>query len=182
MEDIVIVGAARSAIGKFGGTLAKTPAADLGAHVLKKLLERSGVQPAQVSEVILGQVLAAGVGQNPARQAAIKAGLPDHSKNRLSVSAFGRICHLSRFWSLSRGVSARCGGCKANKPRAQKHAKRTNGFVHREIRLQCCVESSKFLYQGVAYKKKVRRVAHLTFPDCKDRTLLRFLSAFQSAA
>jgi acetyl-CoA C-acetyltransferase len=77
MEDIVIVGAARSAIGKFGGTLAKTPAADLGAHVLKKLLERSGVQPEQVSEVILGQVLAAGVGQNPARQAAIKAGLPD---------------------------------------------------------------------------------------------------------
>ncbi len=77
MEEIVIVGAARSAIGKFGGTLAKTPAADLGAHVLKKLLERSGVQPEQVSEVIMGQVLAAGVGQNPARQAAIKAGLPD---------------------------------------------------------------------------------------------------------
>jgi acetyl-CoA C-acetyltransferase len=77
MEDIVIVGAARSAIGKFGGTLAKTPASDLGAHVLKKLLERSGVSPDHVSEVILGQVLAAGVGQNPARQAAIKAGLPD---------------------------------------------------------------------------------------------------------
>ena len=77
MEDIVIVGAARSAIGKFGGTLAKTPASDLGAHVMRKLLERSGVRPEQVSEVILGQVLAAGVGQNPARQAAIKAGLPD---------------------------------------------------------------------------------------------------------
>ncbi len=77
MEDIVIVGAARSAIGKFGGALARTPAADLGAHVLKKLLERSGVRPEQVSEVILGQVLTAGVGQNPARQAAIKAGLPD---------------------------------------------------------------------------------------------------------
>jgi acetyl-CoA C-acetyltransferase len=77
MEDIVIVGAARSAIGKFGGTLAKTPAAELGAHVMRKLLERAGVPPEQVSEVILGQVLAAGVGQNPARQAAIKAGLPD---------------------------------------------------------------------------------------------------------
>jgi acetyl-CoA C-acetyltransferase len=77
MDDIVIVGAARTAIGKFGGTLAKTPASDLGAHVVKKLLERSGVKPEQVSEVILGQVLAAGVGQNPARQAAIKAGLPD---------------------------------------------------------------------------------------------------------
>jgi len=77
MEDIVIVGAARSAIGKFGGTLARTPASDLGAHVMRKLLERAGVKPDQVSEVILGQVLAAGVGQNPARQAAIKAGLPD---------------------------------------------------------------------------------------------------------
>jgi acetyl-CoA C-acetyltransferase len=77
MEDIVIVGAARSAIGKFGGTLARTPASDLGAHIIRKLLERSGVRPEQVSEVILGQVLAAGVGQNPARQAAIKAGLPD---------------------------------------------------------------------------------------------------------
>ena len=77
MEDIVIVGAARSAIGKFGGTLARTPASDLGAHVMRKLLERSGVRPEHVSEVILGQVLAAGVGQNPARQAAIKAGLPD---------------------------------------------------------------------------------------------------------
>jgi acetyl-CoA C-acetyltransferase len=77
MEDIVIVGAARSAIGKFGGALAKTPASELGAHVMRKLLERSGVQPEQVSEVILGQVLAAGVGQNPARQAAIRAGLPD---------------------------------------------------------------------------------------------------------
>jgi len=77
MEEIVIAGAARSAIGKFGGSLAKTPAADLGAHVIRKLLERSGLKPDQVSEVIMGQVLAAGVGQNPARQAAIKAGLPD---------------------------------------------------------------------------------------------------------
>jgi acetyl-CoA C-acetyltransferase len=77
MEEIVIAGAARSAIGKFGGTLARTPAADLGAHIIRKLLERSGVKPDQVSEVIMGQVLAAGVGQNPARQAAIKAGLPD---------------------------------------------------------------------------------------------------------
>ena len=77
MEEIVIAGAARSAIGKFGGTLARTPAVDLGAHIIRKLLERSGLKPDQVSEVIMGQVLAAGVGQNPARQAAIKAGLPD---------------------------------------------------------------------------------------------------------
>ena len=77
MEEIVIVGAARTAIGKFGGTLAKVPASDLGAHIIRKVLERAGVKPDQVSEVILGQVLTAGVGQNPARQAAIRAGLPE---------------------------------------------------------------------------------------------------------
>jgi acetyl-CoA C-acetyltransferase len=77
MEDIVIVGAARTAIGKFGGTIAKVPASDLGAHIIRKVLERAGVSPDQVSEVIMGQVLTAGVGQNPARQAAIRAGLPD---------------------------------------------------------------------------------------------------------
>src|SRR6185437_11807882 len=76
MEEIVIVGAARTPIGKFGGSLAKTPAAELGALVIRKVLERAGVAPEQVSEVIMGQVLTAGVGQNPARQAAIKAGLP----------------------------------------------------------------------------------------------------------
>src|SRR5438046_10104506 len=76
MEDIVIVGAARTPIGKFGGSLAKTPAADLGALIIRKVLERAGVAAEQVSEVIMGQVLTAGVGQNPARQAAIKAGLP----------------------------------------------------------------------------------------------------------
>ena len=77
MEDIVIVGAARSAIGKFGGSLAGVPAAKLGAHIIRKALERAGVPPDQVSEVIMGQVLTAAVGQNPARQAAIWAGLPD---------------------------------------------------------------------------------------------------------
>src|ERR1044072_1729005 len=76
MEEIVIVGAARTPIGKFGGSLAKTPASDLGALVIRRVLERAGVAPEQVSEVILGQVLTAGVGQNPARQAAIKAGIP----------------------------------------------------------------------------------------------------------
>ncbi len=74
-EDIVIVAAARTAVGKFGGTLAKTPAADLGAIVLQDLLRRTGLQGDQISEVILGQVLQAGCGQNPARQAVIKAGL-----------------------------------------------------------------------------------------------------------
>jgi acetyl-CoA C-acetyltransferase len=73
----VIVAAGRTAVGKFGGALAKFPAADLGAHVIKGLLAKTGLKPEQISEVILGQVLTAGVGQNAARQAAIRAGLPD---------------------------------------------------------------------------------------------------------
>ena len=76
MEEIVIVAAARTAVGKFGGTLAGTPATELGAVIVKSLLQRSGVDPQAVGEVILGQVLAAGCGQNPARQATLKAGLP----------------------------------------------------------------------------------------------------------
>jgi acetyl-CoA C-acetyltransferase len=75
MEDIVIVSAARTAVGKFGGTLAKTPATELGAAVIKALLERTGLAVDQVGEVIMGQVLAAGVGQNPARQALLKSGI-----------------------------------------------------------------------------------------------------------
>jgi acetyl-CoA C-acetyltransferase len=77
MNEVVIVAAGRTAVGKFGGTLAKVAAADLGAHVIKHLLAKTGIAPDLVSEVILGQVLTAGVGQNPARQAVIKAGLPD---------------------------------------------------------------------------------------------------------
>jgi len=77
MTDVVIVAAGRTAVGSFNGTLAKIPAADLGAHVIRHLLAKSGVKPDQVSEVILGQVLTGGAGQNPARQALIKAGLPE---------------------------------------------------------------------------------------------------------
>jgi acetyl-CoA C-acetyltransferase len=76
MEEVVIVDALRTPIGKFGGTLAETPASQLGTLVIAALLERTGVEAARVDEVIMGQVLAAGVGQNPARQAAIGAGLP----------------------------------------------------------------------------------------------------------
>jgi acetyl-CoA C-acetyltransferase len=74
--DIVIVSAVRTAVGKFGGSLAKIPATELGATVIKEALARAKVKPEQVSEVIMGQVLAAGAGQNPARQATLKAGLP----------------------------------------------------------------------------------------------------------
>jgi len=77
MEDVVIVAAGRTAIGKFGGTLAKIPATELGAQVIKQLLAKTGIDPASVSEVIMGQVLTAGAGQNPARQSTLKAGLPE---------------------------------------------------------------------------------------------------------
>ena len=75
MEDIVIVSATRTAVGKFGGSLAKTPATELGAAVIAEVLKRSGLAADQIGEVIMGQVLAAGAGQNPARQAVIKSGL-----------------------------------------------------------------------------------------------------------
>ena len=75
-NDVVIAAAARTPIGSFGGALADTPAHTLGATVIKSLLDKTGLAPAQVDEVILGQVLTAGAGQNPARQAAIEAGLP----------------------------------------------------------------------------------------------------------
>jgi len=76
MQDIVIVSAARTAIGKFGGSLAKVPATALGSIVIREVLSRAKLDPAQVGEVIMGQVLAAGVGQNPARQALMGSGIP----------------------------------------------------------------------------------------------------------
>jgi acetyl-CoA C-acetyltransferase len=76
MHDVVIVAATRTAVGSFQGALAALPAVELGAAVIRQLLQRTGLAAAEVDEVILGQVLTAGAGQNPARQAAIKAGLP----------------------------------------------------------------------------------------------------------
>ncbi|CAN7598246.1 acetyl-CoA acetyltransferase [Acidovorax sp. Leaf76] len=75
MEDIVIVSATRTAVGKFGGALAKTPATELGSIVIREAIARAGLSSDQIGEVIMGQVLTAGVGQNAARQASIKAGV-----------------------------------------------------------------------------------------------------------
>jgi acetyl-CoA C-acetyltransferase len=86
--DIVIVAAARTAVGRFGGSLAKVPASELGATVLRALLERARIDGEQVGEVILGQVLQAGVGQNPARQAVIKGGLP----NAIPAMTINKVC------------------------------------------------------------------------------------------
>ncbi|MFK7836416.1 MAG: acetyl-CoA C-acetyltransferase [Sulfitobacter sp.] len=79
MTNVVIASAARTAVGSFGGSFANTPAHDLGAAVLKELLARADVDAADVSETILGQVLTAAQGQNPARQAHINAGLPQEA-------------------------------------------------------------------------------------------------------
>ncbi|WP_077047596.1 acetyl-CoA C-acetyltransferase [Pseudomonas sp. KK4] len=76
MQEVVIVAATRTAIGSFQGSLASVSAVDLGAAVIRQLLAQTGLDPAEVDEVIMGQVLTAGAGQNPARQASIKAGLP----------------------------------------------------------------------------------------------------------
>jgi acetyl-CoA C-acetyltransferase len=105
MDDIVIVAALRTAVGKFGGTLAKIPAADLGAHVIKALLAKTGVKPEQVSEVIMGQVLTAGVGQNPARQASIKAGLPD----MVPAMTIGKVCGSGLKATHLAAQAIRCG-------------------------------------------------------------------------
>lgn len=76
-DDVVIVAAGRTAVGNFFGTLSGIPASSLGAKTIAGVLKRSGIQPEQIDEVILGQVLTAGTGQNPARQSAIEAGLPE---------------------------------------------------------------------------------------------------------
>jgi len=79
MTNVVIVSAARTAVGSFNGAFAATPAHDLGAAVLEAVVARAGIEKSDVSETILGQVLTAGQGQNPARQAHINAGLPKES-------------------------------------------------------------------------------------------------------
>jgi acetyl-CoA C-acetyltransferase len=88
MNDVVITAALRTAVGKFNGSLAKIPASDLGAQIIKALLAHTGVKAEQISEVIMGQVLTAGIGQNGARQALIRAGIPD----MVPAMTIGKVC------------------------------------------------------------------------------------------
>ncbi|MBS0309526.1 MAG: acetyl-CoA C-acetyltransferase [Proteobacteria bacterium] len=88
MNDVVIVAAQRTPVAKFGGSLAKISAANLGAHVIKGLLAKTGVKPDAISEVIMGQILTAGVGQNPARQALIYSGL----SNTIPAMTINQVC------------------------------------------------------------------------------------------
>jgi acetyl-CoA C-acetyltransferase len=105
MSDIVIVAAARTAVGKFGGTLARTSAVDLGAHVVKGLLDQVGVPADAVSEVIMGQVLTAGAGQNPARQTVIKAGLPQS----VPAMTINKVCGSGLKAVMLAAQAIRCG-------------------------------------------------------------------------
>ena len=105
MNDVVITGAVRTAVGKFNGSLATVAAADLGAQVIKALLASTGVEPDQVSEVILGQVLTAGTGQNPARQALIRAGIPD----RVPAMTVGKVCGSGMKATHLAAQAIRCG-------------------------------------------------------------------------
>ncbi|WP_130903235.1 acetyl-CoA C-acetyltransferase [Pseudomonas sp. Sample_23] len=105
MQDVVIVAATRTAIGSFQGSLANVSAVDLGAAVIRQLLEQTGLDGAQVDEVIMGQVLTAGAGQNPARQAATKAGLP----HAVPAMTLNKVCG-SGLKALHLGAQAiRCG-------------------------------------------------------------------------
>lgn len=88
MRDVVIVAATRTAIGSFQGALANVPAVELGAAVIKAVIEKTGIAPEQVDEVIMGHVLTAGLGQNTARQASIKAGLPP----TVPAMALNKVC------------------------------------------------------------------------------------------
>ncbi len=105
MEDVVIVAAARTAIGKFGGAFNQVPAVDLGAAVIRALLEKTGVRGDQISEVILGQVLTAGLGQNPARQSTIKAGLPQ----TVPAMTINKVCGSSLKAVSLASQAIRCG-------------------------------------------------------------------------
>ncbi|QUE75011.1 acetyl-CoA C-acetyltransferase [Stutzerimonas stutzeri] len=105
MQEVVIVAATRTAVGSFQGALANIPAVELGAAVIRRLLQQTGLDPAEVDEVILGQVLTAGAGQNPARQAAIGAGLP----HAVPAMTLNKVCG-SGLKALHLGAQAiRCG-------------------------------------------------------------------------
>ena len=105
MDDVVIVAAGRTAVGKFGGSLAKVAATDLGAHLIKGLLAKTALPAELVGEVIMGQVLTAGCGQNPARQAALRAGLP----NGVPAFTVGKVCGSGLKATHLAAQAIRCG-------------------------------------------------------------------------
>ena len=105
MEEVVIVAALRTAVGKFGGSIAKVAASDLGAQVIKALLAKTGIPAGEVSEVLMGQVLTAGCGQNPARQASLRAGIPD----AVPAMTVGKVCGSGLKATHLAAQALRCG-------------------------------------------------------------------------
>jgi len=114
MHDIVIAAARRTAVGSFGGGLAEVPAHQLGATVIRQVVADAGIEPASVNEVIMGQILTAGCGQGPARQAALAAGLPDSvpalGLNRLCGSGLQAVIDAARMVALEEATVVVAGG------------------------------------------------------------------------
>ena len=115
MTNVVIASAARTAVGSFGGSFANTPAHDLGAAVLEALVERAGIDKAEVSETILGQVLTAAQGQNPARQAHVNAGLPIENMGQTAEN-------VANQWQISRDMQDEFAVASQNKAEAAQAA------------------------------------------------------------
>ena len=109
MNHPVIVSAVRTPIGKFRGTLASIPATKLGALVIKETVERSGIRPEQIDEVIMGNVVSAGLGQNPARQAAIGSGLPDS----IPAMTVNKVCGSGLKAVVLASQAIQCGDAEA---------------------------------------------------------------------
>lgn len=105
MENVVIVAATRTAVGKFGGSLASVPAAELGATVIRDLLAKTHLRGDQISEVLLGNVLTAGMGQNPARQALLRAGLPE----TVPAMTINKVCGSGLKAVMMAAQAIRCG-------------------------------------------------------------------------
>ena len=105
MQNPVIVGAVRTPIGRFRGTLSSIPATRLGAIVVREVIERAKIDPGQVDEVIMGNVVGAGLGQNPARQAAIHGGVPDS----VPATTVNKVCGSSLKAVMLATQAIKCG-------------------------------------------------------------------------
>lgn len=114
MREVVIVGAARTPIGRFGGQFASVSAVELGVVAAKEAIERAGVDPAEIDEVLIGNILSAGLGQNVARQVAIHAGLPEETPaltvNKLCGSGLRTVIMAAQFIALGDGDVILAGG------------------------------------------------------------------------
>ncbi|SDY89796.1 Thiolase, N-terminal domain, partial [Proteiniborus ethanoligenes] len=117
MREVVIVGAARTPIGSYGGSLASLSAIDLGVIAAKEAIKRAGIKPEDIDEVILGNVLSAGIGQNPARQVALGAGLPDTTPattiNKVCGSGLRSVSMAAQFIMLGDADIILAGGTES---------------------------------------------------------------------